>query len=141
VPAPGPKIRPRVRTPLAAGATDEAHLDVGQSDTVTPSIGTDRERVAALVIGAVDQDTGQAIERSSPKVILAGRVICFWFYLQEPRFRLDQRRSPREETAAMLRRYCGNQCPKNVLIAPWGIPIKQARHLMAGLFILNRDAD
>ena len=43
---------------MTADLANEARLDVGQPHVVGPFVGVDRDRVAAGVIGAVDQVTG-----------------------------------------------------------------------------------
>jgi hypothetical protein len=54
------KVRSDVSAPLAAGFADEPRLDVGQLDVVGPRISGDRDRVAALVVRAIDQETAHA---------------------------------------------------------------------------------
>jgi hypothetical protein len=51
---------------------DEARLDVGQPEIIGPLIGADRDRMAAAVIGAIDQETANA-----PAVRISAKVI-FW---------------------------------------------------------------
>jgi hypothetical protein len=46
------EIRPDIRIALAAGRADEARLDVREPEVVGPSISVDRERMAAMVVGA-----------------------------------------------------------------------------------------
>jgi len=52
---------------------DKPRLDVGQPD-IGPAIAADRNRVAAMVVGAVDQDAAKAGLRISAKVIF-GRAV------------------------------------------------------------------
>jgi len=40
---------------MAAGPADKAGLDIGQPKIIRPGIGTDGDRVAAAVVGAVDK--------------------------------------------------------------------------------------
>jgi len=55
------EIRPHVCTALAACLTDEPIFDVGEPDIVRPLVGADdRDRVAALVIQAINRDTANA---------------------------------------------------------------------------------
>ena len=57
---------------LAAGTTDEPRLYVGQPEIIGPAITADRNRMAAAVVSAIDQ---QATHTSfmSANVILVGR--------------------------------------------------------------------
>jgi len=50
------KIRPHVRTALAAPRAGELPFDVGQPHVVGPPVGAECLRVAALVIGAINHD-------------------------------------------------------------------------------------
>jgi hypothetical protein len=56
---------------LAAGITDEPQLYVGQPDIIGPVVATDRDRMAAPIVGAVDQGGGPRTPwaRVSAKVI------------------------------------------------------------------------
>jgi hypothetical protein len=53
-------IGPHIRTFPAAGLTGESRLDVRQSDAIRPSISGDRGPMAAVVVGAIDQDAAHA---------------------------------------------------------------------------------
>ena len=54
------KIRADIRAPLAAGLADETPLDVGQPSVIRPSVTADRGPMAALEIGAIDQEAANA---------------------------------------------------------------------------------
>jgi hypothetical protein len=54
------EVRPDVSPSLAAGLADEPRLEIGQPDVIRPSISADRDRMTALVIRAVDQDSAHA---------------------------------------------------------------------------------
>jgi hypothetical protein len=58
---------------IAASLTDEARLDIGQPDIIRPRIAADDDRVAAAVVGAIDQDAAKPLSRISAKVIFCGR--------------------------------------------------------------------
>ena len=49
------EIRLHVCAAMAAGPADKAGLDIGQPKIIRPGIGTDGDRVAAAVVGAVDK--------------------------------------------------------------------------------------
>ena len=51
---------PHVGAALAAGLADEPIFDVGEPDVVRPLIAADRYRVAAVIVGALDQQTANA---------------------------------------------------------------------------------
>ena len=53
------EVRPDLGAALAAGLADEERLDVGEPHVIRPSIRADRERVAAVVVRAVDQDAAR----------------------------------------------------------------------------------
>jgi hypothetical protein len=48
-------IGPDVGTATAAGGADKGGLDVGQPDVIRPSIRIEARRVAATIVGAIDQ--------------------------------------------------------------------------------------
>jgi hypothetical protein len=50
------EIRPDIGATLAAGRADELILDVGNPDVISPLARVHFDRVAALVVGATDQD-------------------------------------------------------------------------------------
>ena len=54
------KIGPNVGALLAAGFTDELRFEIGEPDVIRPWISADRDRVAAFVIRAIDQDPAHA---------------------------------------------------------------------------------
>ena len=54
------EIRPRVGAPLAAGRADKSRLDIREAEIVGPRIAADRDRVATLEIGALDQQAAHA---------------------------------------------------------------------------------
>ena len=68
-----PEIRPHVCTALPADAAGEALLDVGQPQVIGPRIGADPNRVAAAVVGAVNEQSAHPLSRSSAKMIFCGR--------------------------------------------------------------------
>jgi hypothetical protein len=49
------EIRPHVGTVLSAGPADEPALDIGQPKIIRPVVAADRDRVAAAIVGAIDQ--------------------------------------------------------------------------------------
>jgi hypothetical protein len=53
-------IGPHVGTAPAARLTGEPRLEIGQPNVIRPSIGVGRCVVAAMVIGAIDQETANA---------------------------------------------------------------------------------
>ena len=67
----GPYIGPS----LAASLADETELDIGKPDVVSPLIGRHCDRVAALVVSALDQDSDDAggSHLAQPNVIFTGR--------------------------------------------------------------------
>jgi hypothetical protein len=54
------EIRPEIGRPGAAGLTYEQRLKIRESEVVRPSISADRDRMAAVVVGAVDQQAADA---------------------------------------------------------------------------------
>jgi len=63
------KICPDVRSAFAAFLAHDPIFDVGEPDIVRPPVGADRDRVAAPVTRAIDQDAAHAGLRISPNVI------------------------------------------------------------------------
>ena len=61
------EVRPHICTALAADPAGEALLDIGQSGIIGPAITADRDRVAAAVIRAVDQETANEMTASGQK--------------------------------------------------------------------------
>jgi hypothetical protein len=57
----------------AASLADKARLDIGQPDLVAPPIGWHRDRMAALVVRAIDQNAIVPAARILPKVIFTWR--------------------------------------------------------------------
>jgi hypothetical protein len=55
------RLPPSVRK---SGRTSAPRLDVGQPDIVAPLLRADRDRMAACMIGAVDQDAAKAPSRA-----------------------------------------------------------------------------
>ena len=53
-------IRPNVGTALPAGGADEARFDIGQPDVIGPAIGINGRRVAATMVGGIDQHVAHA---------------------------------------------------------------------------------
>ena len=82
------EVRPYVGAALAADPAGEALLDIGQSGIIGPCIAADGDRVAAAVVGAIDQQAADAAfaleEQELPKVrsflvnqfTLAQREVC-----------------------------------------------------------------
>jgi hypothetical protein len=56
----GTKCRPYTGAPFAASLADKPRLNVRKPDIIVPSIGRYRDRVAALVVRAIDQDADRA---------------------------------------------------------------------------------
>jgi hypothetical protein len=54
------EIRPYVGTALAAGCAGETILNVGQSKIIRPRVAADGDRVAAAVVGAIDEQAAHA---------------------------------------------------------------------------------
>jgi hypothetical protein len=54
------KVRPDVSASLAAAFADEAGLNIGEPDVVRPLVRADRDRVAAVIVRAIDQDAAHA---------------------------------------------------------------------------------
>jgi hypothetical protein len=54
------QVRPYVRTFGAAGLAGEQRLQIGQPDIIGPSVSANCRQVAALVVGAIDQETTNA---------------------------------------------------------------------------------
>ena len=54
------EIGPHVSTSLAAGRANEARLDIRKPHVIAPLVRRDRNVVAALVVGAIDQDAAHA---------------------------------------------------------------------------------
>jgi hypothetical protein len=51
------KVRPHVGASLAARLAHETRLQVGEPDVIRPLICADRDRVAAMIVRAIDQET------------------------------------------------------------------------------------
>jgi hypothetical protein len=54
------KVRPDVGTSLAAGFAHEPRLEIGKPDVIGPLVRADRDRVAAMIVRAIDQDPAHA---------------------------------------------------------------------------------
>src|SRR5271168_3590250 len=54
------EVRPHVSASLAAGFAYEPRLEIGKPDVIWPLLCADRDRVAALVIRAINQDAAHA---------------------------------------------------------------------------------
>ena len=54
------EIRPHVGAALAAGLAHETMLYVGRAKVIGPLIAADRDRVAAAVVGSIDQEPAHA---------------------------------------------------------------------------------
>ena len=57
----------------AASLTNEQLFKFRQSDVIRPAIGGDGDRMAAMVVRAIDQQPANAIRRIWRKVIFCGR--------------------------------------------------------------------
>jgi hypothetical protein len=71
------EIRPDVSTFLAASATREQQLDIGQPDVIRPSVRAHCGRVAAPIIRAIEQETAIAAriqKETAPAGASWGRV-------------------------------------------------------------------
>ena len=55
-----PDNRPDVGSTLVARLANELRLYIGKPDIIRPRVGADRGRMAALVVGAIDQQTANA---------------------------------------------------------------------------------
>jgi hypothetical protein len=53
-------IGPHVRAASATSLAGKPRLEIGKPDIIGPSIAADRCRVAATIIGAIDQETAHA---------------------------------------------------------------------------------
>ena len=54
------EVWPDIRALRAAALADESRLDVGQPNIIRPSVAADRGPMAAMVVGAIDQETANA---------------------------------------------------------------------------------
>ena len=54
------EVWPHVGTSLAASRANEPGLEIGQADIIGPSIAADRDVMAALVVGAIDEKPAHA---------------------------------------------------------------------------------
>jgi hypothetical protein len=54
------KVRPHICAFLTARLVGKARLDIGQPDIIRPAVTADRCRMAAPVVGAIDQQTANA---------------------------------------------------------------------------------
>ena len=75
------EIRPHVSAALAAHRADETKLNVGQPDVIRPAVTADGDRVAAGVVGAIDD----VAAHTSPNVIFCGCSVI-WSALCRPLF-------------------------------------------------------
>jgi hypothetical protein len=53
-------MRPDIGTTLPTGLADKPLLNIGKPEIASPSIGAHLDRVAAFVVGAIDQDAPHA---------------------------------------------------------------------------------
>src|SRR6185312_12041775 len=58
------EVRSHVGATLAAGRAYEPRLEIGKPRLIWPGISADRDRVAAAVVGAVDQEAARARRRA-----------------------------------------------------------------------------
>jgi hypothetical protein len=71
------EVRPDVGASLSAGFANELWFEIGRPDMIGPWICADRDRVATLIVCAVNQDArhgGGAHLSNGAKVIFCGRV-------------------------------------------------------------------
>ena len=54
------KIGPHLGAFLAAALTDKARLKIGEPDVIRPLVCADRSRMAAMIIGTINQETADA---------------------------------------------------------------------------------
>jgi len=54
------EVRPHLGATVAAGLAHKPRLEIGQPEIVGPTIPADRQTMAAVVVGAVDQDAAHA---------------------------------------------------------------------------------
>lgn len=59
-PVPGRKVRPDIGATMAADRASKLRLKIGEPNTIRPAIPADFYRVAALVVGAVDQQAADS---------------------------------------------------------------------------------
>src|SRR3974390_1912720 len=55
------ELRPHISATMAAGATDEPRLNVGQPGIVRPVVAVDRNRMAAVMVRAIDQQAAHTL--------------------------------------------------------------------------------
>ncbi len=67
------KVRPDVSPSLAAALAYEPRFQIGEPDVIRPWVSADRDRMAALVVRAIDQEPRTPDERISPDVIFSER--------------------------------------------------------------------
>ena len=53
-------VRPDVGASLAAGLANEPCFKIGEPDVIGPLVCADRDRVAAMMVRAIDQDSAHA---------------------------------------------------------------------------------
>jgi hypothetical protein len=54
------EVRPDVGASLAACLASEQGFEIGEPDVIRPSVAADRDRVAAMEVGAIDQDAAHS---------------------------------------------------------------------------------
>jgi len=54
------EVRPNVSAFKPAGLADEARLKIGEPDLIRPLLCADCDRMAAMIIRAIDQETADA---------------------------------------------------------------------------------
>jgi len=54
------EVRPHVSASLAAGFAYEPRLEIGKPDVIWPLLCADRDRVAAMIVRAIDQHAAYA---------------------------------------------------------------------------------
>jgi len=55
------EVRPHAGATMAIGAADESRLNIGQPGIIRPAIAIDRNRMAAAVVSAIDQQAANAL--------------------------------------------------------------------------------
>jgi hypothetical protein len=57
---------------LPQAFADEARLDIGQPHVIGPAVCAEGNGVAAIVVGAINEDPRTPMSRMSPKVVFGG---------------------------------------------------------------------
>jgi len=62
------KVRPDIGASLTAGSANEPCFEIRKPDVIRPLLGADRDRMAAMIVRAIDQETAHA-----PAAVLINR--------------------------------------------------------------------